>query len=82
MSTDVSFTGVLSVCVLPFSWKRVFGQEKTTALVMENVYLIIIIIRAFVRRTMSAQLNLRHLDSLSLHFNGHFPGEPGLAGSY
>ena len=73
------------VCVLPFSWKRVFGQEKTTALVMENVYLIIIIIRAFVRRTMSAsQLNLRHLDSLSLslHFNGHFPGEPGLAGSY
>jgi len=20
------------------------------------------------------------LDSLSLHFNGHFPGEPGLAG--
>jgi len=49
---------------------------------MENVYLIIIIIRAFVRRTMSAQLNLRHLDSLSLHFNGHFPGEPGLAGSY
>jgi len=25
---------------------------------------------------------LKTLNSLSLHFNGHFPGEPGLAGVY
>ena len=39
-------------------------------------------------RRLSNRHLLRHLlpnkqtDSLTLHFNGHFPGEPGLAGVY